>query len=336
MPLEGSIYGSDPLQRWVSELIQPVLGTGKLGEAYHQQLQEFIDRSFRPITDEPTLYSLPVLACQASGGDPRQVFPIVAAWQLLLLTIELLDDIEDHELVDNVSVVTNTTTGLLVLTQLVLGELLSYGVPADRVRQITLELQHVMLRGCAGQHADLLTDPMGRWGMDPDTWLEIARAKSGEFFAWAVWAGAIAVEADEAALAGFRDYGYHLGALIQVADDYNDIWTPYGISDLANGRPNLPICYALLVTEGAERIRLESLLTRASEGDSEAEAQVKQMLIDLGAQTYLLVVARTQHQLAVAALERAVSASSAVQPLRVLLDHIFPVISFDTQRDITA
>jgi len=58
------------------------------------------------------------------------------------------------------------------------------------VHHLCHALNRAMLRACARQHADL-AGQMGMSDVDPDTWLEIARAKSGGFLAWAAWSGAL-------------------------------------------------------------------------------------------------------------------------------------------------
>lgn len=265
------------------ELLQGELDSGRIGAVYRRQLLQTIERWVEPTTDGPTISVLPTLTCIAAGADPGQAIPVQAAWQMVRLAVKLLDDVEDGDVKDQPAVAINTATGLLSAAQLAL-EGLATRVAADCIYRMSQALQRSVLRACAGQHLDLVTGQAEKPGADPETWLAVAGAKSGEFLAWAAWAGALAGGADEeSTLAHYREYGYHLGVLLQVADDFNDVWCPHDASDLAAGSLTLPVCYALSVTDEDERDRLEALLERCKLGDGVAEARVRQRLIDLGA-----------------------------------------------------
>ena len=126
-------------------------------------------------------------------------------------------------------------------------------------------------------------------------------------------------------------YWYRVGVegavRLQVADDFNGVWHPEGVSDLNAGWLTLPVCYGLSVAEAEERERLETLLEQAAQGDDVAEVQARQLLTDLGVQAYLLVVGRVQHQQAVEALRSANRVSPAGQQLFALLDQVLSALS---------
>jgi len=312
----------------VSQLIQAVLNERTLGAAYGQQLVKIVDRSAEQDASDSAIGALPSLVCEVSGGNPGRAGPVTITWQLLRLAAKLFDDVEDGEVSYPSAEVINLATGLIFLAELSLAELLQHNVPPDRVERLAQALNRAWLWACAGQQADLACQA-GMMNLDPDTWLEIALAKSGEPCAWAAWAGALVADAGEQTLTCYREYGRHLGVLLQVADDWNGIWHPRGASDLAAGRrctqrPNLAVCYALSVTKAEERSRLEALLAQAAQGDSTAEAHARQLLTDLGAQGYLLVVAQVQHQQAIAALRDA----NCLSPrLTAVLDQVLPALS---------
>ncbi len=317
-------------QHAVSQLVQTVLNESTLGAAYAQQLSETHNRWSAHDADDPAISVLPSLVCQVSGGDPHQAEPVTTAWQLLRLAAKLFDDVEDGETGCSSAEVISLATGLLFLAQLALAELFRPGVPSEQVGHLCQALNRAGLRACAGQHTDL-AHQVGMVNPDPDTWLEIALAKSGEPFAWAAWAGALVAGAGEQTLTCYREYGRHLGVLLQVADDFSSIWHPKVASDLAVGRRciqrrrtqrlNLAVCYARSVVETEGRSRLETLLAQAARGDSVAEAQARQWLVDLGAQGYLLVVARIQHQQAMTVLQ---NANCYSPQLAALLDDLLP------------
>lgn len=312
----------------MARLVREVLGEGDPGTTYRRHLLTALDEWAEPDTDIPTISSLPRLVCEASGGDPFLAAPVTAAWQLVRMAAKLFDDIEDGQLSGDLSEGINLATGLLFLASLALGDLPERAVSVERVHTLNQMLNRAMLRACAGQHLDLAARRTGTTAIDPNAWLDIARAKSGELLAWAAGAGALVAGADECTLACYREYGSHLGVLLQVADDLNGVWGPDGPSDLAAGGLTLPVCYALSVVQGPERIRLSGLLERAGQGDEVAEAQAREWLIDLGAQGYLLAVAQIQRQQALAALRRANPVSPAGEQLAALLDRVLPALGY--------
>lgn len=286
---------------------------------FSRQLTEILERAVDQLS------VLPLLTCEAAGGDSRQAIPLMACWQSLRLSAKLLDDVVDGESAYPPPEAINLAAGLLFLAPLVLEELQSRGVSAARIEGLTRFLYQNGLRACAGQYAEITSHN----DIDPDGWLIAARTKSGEPCAWAAWAGALVAGANERALANFRNFGLHLGILLQVADDFNGIWRPSEFSDLRSGQLNLAVCYARFVAQGEQKNFLETLLTNAISGDDTAESEIPQFLTGIGSQAYLLVVGGEQRQQALSALQR----NDRPYPALVsLLDHIWPILA-DVESD---
>jgi geranylgeranyl pyrophosphate synthase len=221
--------------RLAKRILRGKLTEVRCEQAFGQRLWLILYRSV-----ETRLDLLPLLACQALGGQPRQAIPLLAAWRLLRLSAKLLDDVADGESASTPAEAIDLATGLLFLAPLALEELLKRGVPASRIARLRVGMHAAGLRACAGQFGELASPDE----LDPEGWLEIASAKSGVSFAWAGWAGALVAGDDKGTLARFYEFGLHLGILLQVADDFNGIWGSAGANDLGNTRPNLATCYA--------------------------------------------------------------------------------------------
>jgi hypothetical protein len=73
--------------------------------------------------------------------------------------------------------------------------------------------------------------------------------------------------------------------------------------------------------------RLEIALRQAAQGDSASKVLAQKLMMELGAQSYVLVVARVQYRHALAALKHARCDSVAREPLVDLLNQILPAIS---------
>ncbi|MCL4486638.1 MAG: polyprenyl synthetase family protein [Chloroflexi bacterium] len=349
--------GLDP--REASKIPAQVIGeslqdTGP-GTAFRQELSRILRRRAEDRAGAPQIGQLPVLACAAVGGNPLAAGPLTAGWQLVRLAAKLLDDIEDREVETGAGILLNAATGLLFAAPLVLDELSAF-LGRDVAHCVSLELQRAMLRAAAGQHADLSGARKETRTEDADTWLEIALAKSGELLGWAAWAGALVGGAGEQARECLREYGVHLGVLLQVADDFYGIWGPGGAGDLAGRQLNLAVCYARLVLDGAGGERVGELGDHPSPEGGEAlgdhtgsplrtgggsplrtgsgsplqsaaaDMEEVDQLTQLGAQAFLLATARVQHRQALAALERAGASLKDKEPLVMLLNRVMPVV----------
>ncbi len=300
---------SRAINRIISTNLRQVPG----GLAYGKRLRQTIERS----TD--TLGLLPLWACQAASGKSSQAIPVLAAWRLLRLAAKLLDDLADGDSACTSAEAIGLATGYLFLAPLALGELSKHGVSPAKTEQLTMALQGTALRACAGQYGEIAQSSP----IDPAGWLDIARSKSGEPCAWAAWAGALVSGAAQRKLSAFRDYGLHLGILLQVADDFGGVWQPTDRGDLRSGHLNLACCYAGLVASGEQRVLLEGLLQLTRQGNVEAESQLQDALTNLGSQVYLLVVANEHRQKARAALQKIGIVDG---PLISLLDQVWPAL----------
>jgi geranylgeranyl diphosphate synthase type I len=238
------------------------------------------------------------LCCAAAGGDPQQDEIVVEAWTLLYAALHILDAVEDGDIEDAAwaqwgqGPAINIATALIAATGSTLGMLEQTGVPRDAAHEIRHTFFQTLLHMTAGQHADLtLREPTLE-----QCW-QIAGAKSGAWFALAGWVGARLATADATRLEHFRQFGHHLGMLVQVGNDVGGIW-PKGdkASDLVYWpRWTLPVAYAMTVLDSVECTCLQRYL-RAAPTDPDAEAEARRMIIKAGAVMYLATEAYRYQQ----------------------------------------
>jgi geranylgeranyl pyrophosphate synthase len=266
---------------------------------------------------------LPVLCCQAAGGDEHQATALAAVWFLLYLAAKALDDVEDEDALQGpwhgigIPEAINTATGLIFTSQLALAHLPRMGASRGLALFLIEDFNRTILRMCAGQHADLT----GASGLSLERYLSIAGAKSGEFFSLACRAGAL-LGTDE--VAPYSEFGYNLGVLIQICDDFEGLWNPRGRSDLTAGKRTLPVIYALTVAPPSVREGLEQLLVKAT-SEPKAEEEAREVITELGAPLYLLVETQIRRQRAEVALRSTGRPSSAHRQLMALLKGHFKV-----------
>ena len=296
------------------------------------QLQNDLLWLIRGVTGQEgnmALTRLPVTVCQAQDGDPRKAVPVLATWLLTRLAAKSLDDLEDqqaHPAGWPAARSLNVATALLFVAHLTLDRLLEDGLCAETVQSMRAQLDQARLAACAGQHADLAAC-LGEEAITPDRWLQIAERKSGALLGWAAEAGAGVAGADEATCAAYRRYGRSLGVLLQVADDYTDLWAVAAPHDLLTGELNLSVCYSLTVAQGPAHASLQALLRAASQGDAAAAQSARSQLKALGAQAFTLAVARLHQRQALAALQPLSLAAAHRRDLEALLVMTFPALA---------
>src|SRR5215471_4632243 len=115
---------------------------GKLIEAAHVSEQQGI-----------SLTMLPLLACQACGGEMASAVPVAAAWRALQIAAKLLDDAEDGDVTRMATVpsdfarVINLATGFIAIAGLALDRL-----PTELSRVLHSDFNATILHTAGGQH----------------------------------------------------------------------------------------------------------------------------------------------------------------------------------------
>jgi competence protein ComQ len=318
----------DTVADGVYNLIESLLPHDVLGSEYSSDLFSLIHAAYAKDKQTPSLTDLALFCCQAVGGDVHRAIPIAAAWRLLHLAAQVLDDIEDNE-PNSVFPATlrqpqavNVSTGLIFMAQRALSSgLQRQGVPAFRSLAILDDFGGTILRTCAGQHADLAAQ--NATDLSLEQYWAIVAAKSSDFFALACRAGAMLGTEDTRLIARYTEFGYNLGVLIQIGDDLVGLQESGVRNDLAAGQQTLPILYALKVAPPRQQATLRRLLLQAPD-DAEAEVEARRMIVALGAPTYLMVKAQVHRQQAEDALPATSQFGQVHDQLLALADRAMP------------
>lgn len=144
---------------------------------------------------------------------------------------------------------------------------------------------------------------------NPDTtaerYMQVIRCKTAQLFSAACQIGAVLAGKSPAMEQQLRDYGMHLGTAYQLVDDvldYSGSLEAIGKNigdDLAEGKPTLPLIYALQHADRSE----SALIRRAVEEGSRVEMQaVMDVVHSSGAIGYTRDLAEKESQLAVSCL----------------------------------
>lgn len=293
------------------------------GDASSSGLGEIMEWASAAARARPTFLLLPLLSCQALGGDVATAVPVAAAWHLFFCAAHLVDDVADQaELPLPPAQTVNAAFGLTFLGQLSLAALGQPPAHREHALRLLDLFNRAAVRVVEGQAADLT------WNSStatlPDYWRMIG-AKGGEWFALACRAGALCSSLTEEA-ERYGTFGYHLGILIQLNDDLNALWRPRGPGDLSTIDRTLPVVYGLTVAPPTARQRLEGLLPQVA-GDAVALTELQSLLADLGALHFLTLQAARHHELAHASIQPALHPNPAQHALLAMLDDAFPVRS---------
>ena len=308
-------------------LIESLFPQDEEGFGYASALLSVLHAVHTREDETPSLTDLPLLCCQAAGGDVQQAVPVVAAWRLLYLAAHMLDEIEDRE-TDRAFWATlsdpqilNVATGLIFAAQCALSDLPRLGVSASLALALLDDFGRTTLRMSAGQHADLAAQ--NTVDLSLEQYRAIMAAKSGSFFALACRAGVMLATEDSRRVACCAEFGYNLGMLVQISDDLVGLLESGQRNDLAAGQQTLPILYALNVASPRQRVVLQQLLLQAP-GDAEAETEARQIIIALGALAYLLVETQAHRRRAEDALRATGWFGPAHDLLLALVDRVMP------------
>jgi geranylgeranyl pyrophosphate synthase len=250
--------------------------------------------------------SLPALCCLASGGERGWADNLTLAWLLYYAAADLMDSVQDNDEPDEwwrqagPGAALAAASGLYFSGSLALDQLREDEYTSPAASDIIPDFYHAFLVMTSGQHLDLTTAVPtleGYW--------RLAESKSGEFFRLACRAGARLATTDLEILNALGKYGLHLGLLIQVMDDLDDIRMLHGVLPAGTKYKimhSLPFVYALEMNPISIRERLIACLDKA-ESDQPAADELVALLDDSASALYVMAEMEQQRQSALQQLE---------------------------------
>ena len=266
---------------------------------------------------------LPGLCCQAAGGEQDWTEDLATAWYLFYIAAHLMDKLEDHDEIElllgesETGILLNTVSGLYFSASLILNNLCINDVTKDVAAEIIGYIHNGFLKMCGGQHQDLVYDEPNL-----EQFWEIVSAKSGLFFSMACRVGARLATDDAIRLEGYGKFGHHIGMLIQVFDDLEDLRNfkrPRSLNQWLKLQRTVPFIYALDVLSPSMRDRLLQCLHDAYQLPEAAE-EILHLINQSGAALYVNVeIARHQEE-ALAGLRQAAPLPQPAEKLVSLLD----------------
>jgi octaprenyl-diphosphate synthase len=145
---------------------------------------------------------------------------------------------------------------------------------------------------------------------DPDTseeqYMDVIYSKTAKLFEAGCQLGAVIADKDKATEKAMADFGKYLGVSFQLVDDvldYNGSADEIGKNvgdDLAEGKPTLPLIYAMRVGTAEQKQVIQKAI---KEGGLEDIDIVSEAVHSTGALEYTMEKAQAEYQKAVAAME---------------------------------
>ena len=240
---------------------------------------------------------LPIYACEALGGDRNCAIPVSAAWMLYTIGGRLIDDLQDEEASELISLLLapeaamNVALALLPLAQVCLVQL---NASPDLLRQIISEAGYMLAALAYGQQQEAKRNELPS---ETDYFSALLK-KTGNFGATAIWAGASLGQPE--LVENHREHLYDYGAAVairaQLLDDCRDLE-----QDIGRGVFTLPVIYAAKNNDNAAYPMLQQMLKEARvRGDV---ADLMQFIYEMGGVQMTVEIAERYRIQAVDALE---------------------------------
>lgn len=226
-------------------------------------------------------WQIPIIGCQAAGGNTADAVPAAAAVACLQISIMLADDMLDDDprglhqksgpgVAANLSLAFQAAAFKLI-------ELSS--ISMRQKAAASNSLTHAALATAFGQHLDDQSLP------GEENYWAVVSAKSTPFYGSCYALGAIAAGADQNVIDGLYDFGVLIGEIIQIQDDLEDAFSRPVNPDWKRQGNNILIIYALNA-DYTEQSEFDSLLPEIAAGDHDSLERGQEILIGCGAVSY--------------------------------------------------
>lgn len=245
-----------------------------------------------------------------------QALPAAAALELIHEFSLIHDDIEDasYERHHRPTVwrlwgqpqAVNAGDCVITLASLALLRLKEKGIADGKILRSNQMLGEACLQLCEGQYLDISYEK--RLDVTIEDYLNMIAKKTAALIATSTSLGSCLGTDDEKLVKCLYQFGRELGMVYQIRDDILDIWgaeektgKPMG-SDISQKKKTLPVVYALQISNGETKHRLEELYSQEYIQGEDLFWVIK-ILEQLGARDYSQNLAEQYYRQALAQLE---------------------------------
>ncbi len=253
---------------------------------------------------------LVLLSGLAFNATPTKLYELAAVIEFIHTATLLHDDVVDESDLRRGKATANAEFGNGA--SVLVGDFLysrafqmMVGVGSMDVMRVLAEATNIISEGEVLQLMNI-----GDADIDEENYLRVVRYKTAKLFEAAARVGALVGNASAAQIEQIAQYGMHLGTAFQLIDDvldYSGEATEIGKNlgdDLAEGKPTLPLIYALRTGDAAQQKVIRSAIEHAGNSAVETDiAHVVQILKETGALDYTRACAQREAQIASAAVQ---------------------------------
>ncbi|MFC5451867.1 polyprenyl synthetase family protein [Paenibacillus aestuarii] len=179
------------------------------------------------------------------GGSSLDIERIAAATELMILTLDIVDDLQDRDQADKPWIRCPegyTLNAVLAMIMGFIGDLGKVGLPASAFAEIS----QIVTRAVNGQQKDM-NDSV----VTGDDYLLMVQEKSGSVFRLACYMGCAALTCSEATLGQLQELADCIGLLHQIQNDVRDVVRFDVKSDVLGRKRTLPVLYLLAIEDAA-------------------------------------------------------------------------------------
>ena len=258
------------------------------------------------------------MCCQAAGGKAEWADRVAAAWILFYTAADIMDSVQDQDEPDSwwadigPAAALSAATGLFFSASSVLYQISEDEFTRKQAPVVIHDFINCLMNMSSGQFTDLrIQEP------SLEQYWETASRKSGAFFSLACRSGALLATVDKETLDHYNLFGEHLGLLIQILDDLEDIQflsQPTSPNRLDKLTRSLPIVYATEMYPPNKSEELKTHLRRALD-DHQSAIKAVQLIEDSGAVIFILAEIERYRKIA----SEHLIAAEALSPAREIL-----------------
>lgn len=235
---------------------------------------------------------MPLGCCIATRGNLQNAIPIAAVWELTHLIMRVMDDLQDKDRSDALwkrigeAQAYNFCCMLYVQCIKILNKKFKVASNKNKILSEFINMSQTLLEG---QETDLLKPTR-----DYDSYWTKIEKKNAIAFSWGCSAAAQAGSVNNEFIVAMEKFGYHLGIILQLFDDYQGIWAPNGIGDLKMGKYTLPLIFGL-VSDSVYKEKL-NFLAQNSNKIQQNDSEIKKMLDEIGAKDFVIWAAMQERE----------------------------------------
>jgi len=173
------------------------------------------------------------------GGNSPQIYRFAAATELVILSSDILDDLQDQDQINKPWMQCSHATALNAVLAFFVGFIGELGEHAIHAKTFS-EISKIIARSINGQHKDLYNTTS-----TVDDYLTLTREKSGSIFKLACFMGCFSLQCSKELVEQINDLADCIGIIHQIQSDISDLLQYQLKSDLHLKRRTLPAIYLL-------------------------------------------------------------------------------------------